>query len=102
MPNYIKEPRYIQKFTVRIGTISSVIDMMRYDSAWPASEEDSRKLERVMSMGGNPSPEDRVVTFLRAGRNANGPTEARWASFGCEVLHVFEVRSGQFLSSPNA
>lgn len=84
---YTKESRYVFKFTVEISTtLSSVLDMMRYDSCYPASEEDAYKLARLRTP--NAKPDDRFVTFIRAGRNANGPTEARWASRGCRVVEV--------------
>lgn len=76
------------KLLIKIGTISSVIDMMRYDMCFPATEEDSRKLERAQMGGGPRSRMDHLVKFLAVSQSA--PTEARWRSFGCEVLAVGE------------
>jgi hypothetical protein len=94
--NYIKETRYLHKFTVRVGTIASVLDMLRYDNCFPANEDESRKLMKLMGTGGKPTREDHVVTFLSAKRTIQGPTIERWESFGCEVVKVFTVRDGQF------
>ncbi len=86
-----EETRYISTFTVRVSGFAGVIDMMRYDSCYPATEVESRKLERISS--GSDKAEDHVVTFIRAGRNDSGPTIRRWASFNCKVLEV-EVGDG--------
>ena len=87
-----KETRYISKLTVRVSGIGGVIDMMRYDSCYPATEEDSRKLERIANH--TDSGEDRFVDFIRAGRNKLGPTVRRWASFNCKVLEIDGVKMG--------
>ena len=87
-----EETRYISTFTVRISGITGVIDMMRYDSCYPATEVESRKLERVAN--GTDKAEDHFVTFIRAGRNDSGPTVRRWASFNCKVLEVDGVEVG--------
>ena len=85
-----EETRYISKFTVRVSGIAGVIDMMRYDLCYPATEEESGKLERIVD--GTASGEDRFVDFIRAGRNESGPTVRRWASFNCKVLEVNGVK----------
>lgn len=77
-----------KKLLIRFGTIGSVIDMMRYDCCWPASEDDSRKLEKSQAFGGERTALDHVVKFFSVGSHA--PTIARWQSFGCEVLAVGE------------
>ncbi len=87
-----EETRYICKFTVRVSGIAGVIDMMRYDLCYPASEEESRKLERIAN--DTASGEDRFVDFIRAGRNDRGPTVRRWASFNCKVLEVDGIKVG--------
>jgi hypothetical protein len=79
-----KETRYISTFRVRVSGIQSVIDMMRYDSCYPASEIESRKLIRIAN--GSAKEEDRIVSFTRAGRGDSGPTVRRWNSFNCEIL----------------
>lgn len=86
MRPYRKEPRYIQRVVVRVSRVSNVLDMLRYDSCYPENQEDSRKLERLL--GGSRSPDDHVISFIRAGRNESGPTLRRWQSFGCDVLRV--------------
>ncbi len=79
-----KETRYVSALTVRYGTISSLIDMFRYDRCCPASEEESGKIERVA--GHNGKPEDHVVRLLMFSSNDSGPTIGRWRSFNCAVL----------------
>lgn len=78
-----KETKYISVLTVRIGTISSLIDMMRYDRCCPATEEDSGKLERLVGFRGEPN--DHIVTLLRFATR-NDPPSDRWRSFNCVVL----------------
>lgn len=81
-----KETRYVKTFSVRVGTIRSIFDMMRYDQCFPATESDASKLARLSS-NDNLSGEDRVVKFTSVSRVSNAtPTVERWQSFGCEIL----------------
>lgn len=90
--HYKKESRYISVITVRVSSTRAALDMMRYDSCWPATEEDSRKLEQLIDAPrgreGLDGPDFNIVNFIRAGRNDSGATDGRWASFGCEVISV--------------
>jgi hypothetical protein len=70
-------------FSVRVGSIRSVFDMMRYDQCYPATEDDARKLG-MLCPGGRATADDHVIRFASSMRTA--PTIDRWASFGCEVL----------------
>lgn len=81
------------KFLVRIGTISSCIDMMRYDQCFPASDEDSRKLEKAQMGGGKRTYMDHLVKFI--GVSPSCPTRERWASFGCTVMAVGETATNK-------
>ncbi len=76
-------------------------DMMRYDGAYPHTEADAGKLERlchrtfvvdaVLNKAGVPeTTEDRTVTFVATKPGA--PTMGRWKSFGCQVLKVEPVQ----------
>lgn len=76
---------YESILVVRVGVVP--FDMMRYDHCFPATEDESRKLERVAN-GDVSDPADHVVRFLRRALNPGPPTTARWQSFGCEVLGV--------------
>ena len=73
---------YEQLLTVQISDVP--YDMMRYDNAVPATEEEAHKLYRVAHGVGK--PEDRTVIFRRFSRNTDGPTTGRWESFNCKVL----------------
>jgi hypothetical protein len=81
-----KEARYIQRIVVKVGSIQGVLDMMRYDSCYPETEEDAHKLTRIAN--GTAKDEDHIVNFIRAARTQSGPTAPRWASFACAVLDV--------------
>jgi hypothetical protein len=78
------------EFTVR-GTGLFPFDMLRYDSCWPKSQEDTAAIEattrrRTRGSIENPGPAElTVVTLLTIGTNA--PTEARWDSFGWKVRY---------------
>lgn len=80
-----REKRYISHLTVRAcNDLGSLLDMMRYDSCWPATKEDVAKLVRLHER--EASEEDRIVKFIRASRGGAPATEGRWNSFGCKVL----------------
>ena len=83
MASVRKEQRYIIEFKVRVSGIGGVLDMMRYDQCYPASQRDSAKLERIASH--NDSAEDHVVTFIKSGQAPRIDVQ-RWASFNCQVL----------------
>lgn len=57
-------------------------DMLRYDAAWPAREEDAARIERCSlgRLGGQPALVKIQITSFYA------PTPERWASFGWVVL----------------
>lgn len=84
--------------TVRVGTIGSVIDMMRYDKCWPATEDDFRKLMRIADQTRKKATQN-IVQFIRAGATTRVATE-RWESFGCEVIDVRSVDAPPFDMAP--
>lgn len=61
------------KFTV-VGGVSFPVDMLRYDSCWPAYEQESRKIEAMIRHEHRGQQE---VTLL----GLHNPTIARWDSF---------------------
>lgn len=79
-----KEQRFISIITVHIGSAEGCVDMMRYDSCFPATEEDAHKLGRLMSSDG--TPDDHIIAFMRCSRNELPATEGRWRSFNCTIL----------------
>jgi hypothetical protein len=54
------------------------VDMLRYDSAVPASEADAHRIEKQRDL--------RTVVLTRTSVDKDGPTVARWRSFGWEVI----------------
>lgn len=61
------------------------IDMLRYDHAWPRTEEDSHKVAADYRSDEN-YPRMRTVELLSDHERA--PTEDRWRSFTWEVVKV--------------
>lgn len=59
------------------------LDMLRYDCCFPASEEDSARMERTF----NRRARDEATITLRyvSEYKPKGPTDARWRSFGWRV-----------------
>lgn len=58
------------------------IDMLRYDRAFPATEEDSYKIKYTF---GTPSKNEPTIKLKS---NLRGPTTARWASFGWYAVEL--------------
>lgn len=56
------------------------LDMLRYDCAFPASEEDARRAEHERGR--------RVVALVSRRPRDDGPNQQRWASFGWKVEEV--------------
>lgn len=58
------------------------IDMLRYDSAWPATQADAAAISNSLTVGGaNPT-----IKLLRMAPDRYvGPNEARWRSHGWQV-----------------
>lgn len=72
--------KYLTTYTVR-GNGSFPIDMLRYDSSFPASEVDSHAIERD-----GITEEGREVTVAHySNRKGWLPTFGRWESFGWRV-----------------
>lgn len=70
------------RYKVR-GLLAFPIDMLRYDSAWPASEHDSNTIEHSVTHNTNGPAE--VVVYAR-----QPLTIGRWKSFGWEVIGVVD------------
>lgn len=86
------EKRFVTYLLVRASSATGLIDMMRYDSCFPATEEDSRKIERLIN--NVDQKEDRILQLICAGRNDMTPTKDRWKSFCCTVLDVRHPDAG--------
>jgi hypothetical protein len=73
-----------ERFFVVEGSGSFPLDMLRYDSACPATEEDSAIAQQ--------HTERRRVALVSRRVNDNFPTEARWRSFGWNVVGTYPER----------
>lgn len=82
-----RQTRYVVRIAVHVPMARDAIDMMRYDSCFPASEEESRKLWALDDSKREPA--SHLVQFICVGQNENTPTRDRWRSFGCTVFEVF-------------
>lgn len=67
----------IRKYTL-IGALSFPIDMLRYDAAWPATEQDSQLIERTIRHS-HADIEGTSTVEVFATRDL---TVDRWRSFG--------------------
>lgn len=83
-PALNKQVRFVSIFSVRISGVQGAIDMMRYDQCYPATEEDARKLMRIVA--GTDKADDHVIQLVRVASTDRGPDLRRWRSFNCEVL----------------
>lgn len=84
-----KQTGYIVDFAVR-GFGEFPLDMLRYDSAWPATESDSYRMR----------DEGKRVVFLTMWcRNGTGPTVGRWESFTWRVLRQDELEDARLSQS---
>jgi hypothetical protein len=79
-----KDTRYVSVLTVHVSSAEALIDMMRYDSCFPASEADSHKIERLMRHDAD--ADDHIVRLKRVDCTDGEPTIGRWRSFNCTVL----------------
>lgn len=79
-----KESRWVSILTVKVSGLMGLIEGMRYDRCCPATEADSAKIERMLSM--SESPTDRIVQLLRYAAAPGPATADRWRSFNCRVL----------------
>ena len=76
------------KITVRLGRFP--LDMLRYDSCYPATQQDSAAMENYT--GSREEKAARVVTVCKVtGSKFDGFTVGRWQSFGCDV-EIIPVR----------
>jgi len=74
---------------VYVPDVAALIDMMRYDRCCPATEDESRKLWRLLgeTRGGcDATPDDHVIRLSRFAAVNKPATEGRWRSYGCHVL----------------
>lgn len=63
------------------GVLPFPVDMVRYDQAWPSSQDDADRVERSIKREID-GPVSVRINSVRA------PTIGRWASFGWEVTNI--------------
>jgi hypothetical protein len=69
------------------GRLSFPFDMLRYDSAWPATSTDAAILEQMTRNRGGFYVAGRRKTATLNLRCYGKPTPDRWASFGWSCKH---------------
>lgn len=74
-------------FIVVRGRVASMLDMLRYDTCYPANERQAAAMWGSFSTG---RPAECVVVLARRAANDNPATVDRWRSFNCEVLGQFD------------
>jgi hypothetical protein len=77
--------KYYQTFIVNTR-FEFPIDMLRYDSAFPATEQDSGKISR--SLTDHESPLEVTIGRFVDTKKSNPPTIERWQSFGCSISQI--------------
>ena len=69
------------------GSINFPIDMLRYDSCWPASESDSAEISKTFHRFPLPKEELVTIKLKRYTFSKNDlPEKDRWASFLWNVI----------------
>lgn len=84
-----KEARYVSVLVVRVPDVMTLIDMLRYDRCCPATEDESRKIWRLLGSyrgGDEPTSADHVIRLHRFSASVLPATQGRWESFGCRVI----------------
>lgn len=79
-----RETRYVSVLTVHAPDAYSLIEGMRYDRCCPANEDESRKINKLIS--GDATGEDCIITLYRYAAAPTPATAGRWSSFGCVVI----------------
>ncbi len=79
-----EETRYISVLYVWIPDVESLLDMLRYDACYPATEADYYKLHRLIYESEN--GDDHIIKLIRAAKTDRPADTQRWRSFGCLVL----------------
>lgn len=84
-------PKAVKMYLTHITVICPNVpwDMMRYDRAVPATEDDAHKLVRLSR--GSDDAKDHTVDFIIHSRVLGGPNVARWESFGCKITDKHSI-----------
>jgi hypothetical protein len=77
-----KTIKVYEKFVVVEGSGEFPLDMLRYDSAFPATEIDSSMVVNRSNL--------RAVALIVRSVNDLGPTSDRWRSFTWRVVGIFD------------
>lgn len=72
-----KQTRYVSRLAVFVPGLHAVIDMMRYECCYPATEVESGKLS---------ADTPGIIRFTMVALSDREPSWERWKSFGCVVL----------------
>lgn len=79
--------KYLVEFTVRVG-IDFPLDMLRYDSCWPATSDDVSKITHSLEKRGDRPVFDVELRKYCETKANPGVTHARWMSFTCHCSNV--------------
>jgi hypothetical protein len=77
--------QFIHTFRVQATLGSFPIDMLRYDSCFPATETDSGKIDGTLGFGSSAYGPEPVIALSRVGPASWEPCVERWESFGWSV-----------------
>ena len=72
-----RQTRYVSRLAVFVPGVSATIDMLRYDTCYPATEVEAGKLS---------ADKPGIVRLTMAASSDRPPCYERWTSFGCVVL----------------
>ena len=89
MNKHTPQKLYVFNFAVR-GSGQFPYDMLRYDHAWPAWEEESGYLAQDWAA------DAREVCLRMASSHDKGPNVDRWRSFGWAVTYIARVQGTDY------
>ncbi len=85
-----RETRYVSVLVIYVPDAMALIDMLRYDRCCPATEDESRKIWKLIGENGrggaDAAPSDHVIRLLRFAASDVSATDGRWRSFGGRVI----------------
>lgn len=77
-----RQTRYVSRLAVWAPSAHAVVDMLRYDTCYPATEVEAG---RLCAMIKNPNASG-IVRLTMAAASDRTPSYGRWTSLGCVVL----------------
>ncbi len=80
------EQRFVSEIAVLVCVADQLASAMRHESCVPSSDEDARRMSRIIEGCRSLGIEDRILRLTRVSTRPERSSAERWREMGCRLL----------------